>query len=61
MPKVDVIDYKTKGSTVAYLFLSTMASKSTIIGNINVLEELNINQLGLSKKNPQFGKLFTIC
>lgn len=37
-----------------------MASKSIIIGNINVFEELHINQLGLSKEDLRFRKLFTI-
>lgn len=60
MPKVDVIDYKTEGSTVAYPFAPAMASENTIAGNINVFEELNINQLGLSKEDPRFGELLTI-
>ena len=37
-----------------------MASKSTIAGNINVFKELNVNQLGLSKEDPQFGELLII-
>lgn len=57
--KVDIIECKTKGSTVAYLFTLVMASKNTIIGNINIFEELNVNQQGLLRKNPLFGKLFT--
>lgn len=60
MPKVNIIHYKTKSSTIAYLFTPTMASKSTIIGNISVFEKLNINQLGLLKENPQFRESFTI-
>ncbi len=44
MLKVDIIDYKTESSMVAYLFVLVMTSESTIIGNINVFEELNINQ-----------------
>lgn len=46
MPKIDVIDCKTKNSTVIYLFVPAMTSKSIITGNINIFEELNFNQLG---------------
>lgn len=51
MPKVDVIDCKTKGSTIAYPFAPAMASESTTAGNISVFEDLNINQLGLKKED----------
>lgn len=37
-----------------------MAIKSTIIGKINVLGELNVNQQSLSKKDLRFEKLFII-
>ena len=43
MPKANLIDCKTEASTIAYLFILVMASKSTITRNINVFEELNIN------------------
>ena len=60
MPKVDIIDCKTEGSTIAYPFAPAMASESTTAGNISVFEDLNINQLGLKKEDPQFGELLTI-
>lgn len=60
MPKVDVIDCKTEGSTIAYLFAPAMASESTTAGNISVFEDLNINQLGLKKEDPRFGELLTL-
>ncbi len=44
----------------AYLFTLAMASKSTMAGNISMFDDLNINQLGLKKKDPQFEKLLTI-
>lgn len=50
MPKVDIINCKNEGATVAYLFAPSMSSKSTTIGNINVFEDLNIGQRGLKKK-----------
>lgn len=52
MPKVDVIDCKTEGLTIAYPFAPVIASKSTMAGNISMFEDLNINQLGLKKENP---------
>lgn len=60
MPKVDIIECKTKGATSAYLFALAIASESITIRNINVFEKLNINQLGLAKDNPRFNKLFYI-
>lgn len=49
--KVDIINCKTKKSTVTYLFALTIISKNTITDNINIFEELIINQLDLFKKN----------
>ena len=60
MPKIDVINCKTEGSTVTYSFVAAMTSESNIASNINVFEELIVNQLGLSKEDPRFGKLLTI-
>lgn len=37
-----------------------MPGQNTITDNINVFEYLNIYQLRLSKKNPQFNDFFTI-
>ena len=56
MPVIDVIDYKTEGTTKAYLFAPFMASKSTIAGNISVFEDLNINQIGWDKDDPRFNE-----
>ena len=58
--KVNIINYKTKSSIIAYLFPPAIASKSTITGNINIFEELNLNKLGLFKKHLWFGELFII-
>lgn len=60
MPTVDIIDCRIKGSTVAFLFAPSMASNSTIVGNINVFENLNIHQLELLKEDPQFNDLIII-
>lgn len=43
MPKVGVIDYKTKDSTIAYPFISTIAIENTMAGNISMFKDLNIN------------------
>ncbi len=43
MPKVNIIHFKTKSSTVIYLFTSAMANESIIVGNINVFEKWNVN------------------
>ena len=43
MPKVNVIDCKTKGSIMAYLFAPLMVSKSTTAGNIIVFKDFVIN------------------
>ena len=58
--KVDIIDCKTKGSTIAYLFALAIVSKSIMIDNISIFEDLNMNQLDLKKEDPRFGELFTI-
>ena len=42
MPKIDIINYKTKGATEAYPFALSMASESTTAGNISVFDDLNI-------------------
>lgn len=49
MPKVDIIDCKTEGSGLPFPFAPAMASENTIVGNISVFEDLNMNQLGLTK------------
>ena len=49
MLKIEIIDCKTEGPTLAYLFALAMISKSTTAGNISIFEYLNINQLGLEK------------
>lgn len=56
MPKVDVIDCKTEGSSSAFPFAPAMASENTTAGNISVFEDLNINQLGLTKDDPRFNE-----
>ncbi len=60
MPKVDIIECKTKGVTSAFPFAPAMASESTTARNISVFEELNINQLGLAKDDPRFDELLYI-
>lgn len=59
IPKVDVIDCKTEGLTIACPFALAMASESTTTGNISAFQNLNINQLGLKKEDPQFAELLT--
>lgn len=59
MPKVDIINYRNKGSIVVFPFAPSMASKSTTAGNMTVFEDLS-RQLGLSKEDPQFNNLLTI-
>lgn len=59
MPKVDIINYGTKNSTIAFLFSLSMVSKSTIAENISVFEDLSC-QLRLLKENSQFNNFFTI-
>lgn len=60
IPKVNIIECKTKGTTSAFLFAPAMASESTTAENINVFEELNINQLGLAKDDLCFDELLYI-
>lgn len=43
MPVINLIDCKIKETTATYLFVPYMASKSTILSNISIFEELNIN------------------
>lgn len=49
MPKVDIINFKIKSSTMIYLFTLVMTNKSIIIDNIDVFKELNVNQVYLRK------------
>lgn len=42
MPKIDIINCITKGSTETYPFALSMAYESTTAGNISVFEDLNI-------------------
>lgn len=42
------------------MFIPAIASQNIMTGNISVFKDLNINQLGLKKKDPRFGKLFII-
>lgn len=42
MLKIDIINYKKKKATKAYLFVSFIVFKSTIADNINIFEDLNI-------------------
>lgn len=60
MPKIDIIEWKTKDMTSPFLFVLAMVSESIIARNINVFEELNVNQLGLVKDNLCFDELFYI-
>ena len=60
MPKVDVIECKTKGATSAFSFAPAMASESTTARNIIVFEEFNINQFGLAKDNLCFDEFLYI-
>lgn len=43
IPKINIINCKTERLTITYCITPVMASKSTIIGNISVFKELNIN------------------
>lgn len=61
MLKIDIIDYKTKSSSLIFQFILIMTNKSIIAGNIGIFINLNMNQLGLIKDNPQFDKFFYIC
>ena len=45
---------------MALPFAPSMASESTTVGNINVFEDLNFHQLGLSKEDPRFNDLLII-
>lgn len=60
MPKVNIIECKTKDVISAFPFIPVMTSESTTARNINVFEELNINQLSLAKDDFCFDKLFYI-
>lgn len=51
MLKVDIINCKTKNSTMVLPFTKRMASESITADNIGVFEDLNINQLGLKKED----------
>lgn len=60
MSKVEVIDYKTQSRILVYLFVMIIASKSTIVGNMSIFKELNINQLSFKKDAVRWKKLLTI-
>lgn len=56
--KIDIINCKTKKSTITYLFALTIISKNAITNNIDIFEELNINQLDLFKKTLNLERFF---
>ena len=56
MPKVNIINCKTKDLIIIYSFAPVMVSESTTTSDISVFEKLKINQLSLSKENLRFGK-----
>ena len=60
MPKIDIIECKTKDMTSAFLFVPAMVSESITTRNISVFEELNVNQIGLVKDSLCFNELFYI-
>lgn len=43
MPKVDIIDYKTKDSNLIFLFVLAIVNKNRTANNINIFKKLNIN------------------
>lgn len=49
MPKVEIINCKTKDLALVYTFALALASKSTMARNISIFKDLNIYQLGLKK------------
>ena len=54
MPQINIINYKTKGPTMAYLFATLVSNKSTTTGNISVFEDLVIDKFELKKEDPRF-------
>ena len=57
MPKVDIINSRTKNSTVVFLFILLMAYKSTIMEKISVFKDQNICQIRLSKEDSRSNDL----
>lgn len=49
LSQIEIIDCKMEGSTLEYTFASTMISESTMVENMNIFKDLNINQFGLEK------------
>ena len=54
MSQMNIINYKTKGPIMAYLFAPLVSNESTTIGNISVFEDLVINELELKIEDPRF-------
>ena len=53
MLNINKIDYRTKGNTESHTFTPSMFSESSIVGNISVFQDLNVNQIGIQKTNPR--------
>lgn len=60
MPRVNIINCKAEGPTVAFPFAPTMFSESSTAGNISVFEDLVINQMGIKKEDPCWEDHLTI-
>lgn len=60
MPKINVIDCKAEGPTIAFPFAPVMFSESSAAGNMSVFEDLVIRQMGLEKDDIRWSELPTL-
>ena len=53
MPKIIVIDCKTKEKIESFAFALSMFSESCLFVNISMFEDLNIIQMGIDNMNSR--------
>lgn len=57
MPSINIIDCKIKGSTVAFLLIPVIFSKTSAIKNMSIFKDLVIRQINLIKEDFYWAKL----
>lgn len=52
MPAINFINCKKEGANKVFAFAPSIFSKSSIVGNMSVFENLNVKQMGIEKTDP---------
>lgn len=52
IPITNIIEYKKKEYTMAFLYSLFISNKNSIVGNIGIFEDLNVTQISIKKDDP---------